>query len=283
MKTKMFLTGLLAVALVTVFATGQFTAGAATTERTEWGQPASVGQGQIATFVTLDSGGNPASVGVRFTNGMLSGLPDDDTETVLQFPEAAKATPLDHFVLNWNPHGHEPPGIYSAPHFDFHFYTVPENEVAAVQAGSCTSAQDSRIPNPPGSVPLTCDSFATAMQALPADMMPAGYQMMTAVAPNMGNHLVDPASPEFNGKPFTYTWIYGAYGGKLTFLEPMVTKAFLEKSEDIAVPLKLPKAMPQAGWYPTEYRIQHQPDNGTHTVSLNGFKWFAASNGQPGA
>ena len=33
--------------------------------------------------------------------------------------------PLKWALLNWNPHGHIPPGIYDRPHFDVHFYMEP--------------------------------------------------------------------------------------------------------------------------------------------------------------
>ena len=32
--------------------------------------------------------------------------------------------PFKHQVTNYNPEGHGPPGVYSVPHFDFHFYMV---------------------------------------------------------------------------------------------------------------------------------------------------------------
>lgn len=37
----------------------------------------------------------------------------------------------------WNPHGHAPLGIYTEPHFDFHFYTVPPEAVASITPGPC--------------------------------------------------------------------------------------------------------------------------------------------------
>jgi hypothetical protein len=49
-----------------------------------------------------------------------------------------------------------------------------------------------------------------------------------AMAANMGNHLIDFTAPEFNGEPFTHTYIWGAYGGSLIFFEPMVTTDFLK-------------------------------------------------------
>jgi hypothetical protein len=34
--------------------------------------------------------------------------------------------------LNWNPHGHIPPGVYDLPHFDFHFYIEPIEKIFAI-------------------------------------------------------------------------------------------------------------------------------------------------------
>ncbi|MCB9078870.1 MAG: DUF5602 domain-containing protein [Anaerolineaceae bacterium] len=253
--------------------------GFASNKHTQWGQPVSVGNGQIRTFVSLNGAGKPKEVGVVFTEEMLSGLPDQMTENVLDFPASIEATSFDHFGLDWNPMGHEPDGVYTVPHFDFHFYAISQAEQAAIEAGTCTTEQDSRIPNPPGAVPVTCAVFDKAMQPLPADMMPTDYNLVPAVVPNMGNHLLDFTAPELNGQPFTYTWLYGAYDGQIIFYEPMITKAFLESNPNMCESLKTPEAMPEAGWYPTRYCIKHS-QAGVYTIALDSFKWFEASNGQ---
>ncbi len=276
MNVKILLSSLFVVAILVGFAT----TGGAAGGYTEWGEPAAVGEGQARTFVTLDGSGKPEAVGMQLSAAALSGLPAEVTATTLQFPEAAKSTVFDHFLLDWNPHGHEPPGVYNLSHFDFHFYMISEEERASVQAGACTSAQNSNIPNPPGMAPVPCDVFAKAMQPLPADMAPPDYQLAPAVVPDMGNHLMDLTAPEFNGQPFTQTWIYGVYGGKITFFEPMITKAFLETRPDVSVKLKTPETMPEAGWYPTEYSIHYLADQKTYSISLEGFKWFEASGAQ---
>lgn len=273
MKWKALLGSLLVVGSLLV-------AGFSLHKRTEWGDPISVGQGQMKTFVTLNGSGKPKAVGVHFTAAALSGLPAEESEAVLKFPAAIEATPFDHFGLNWNPHGHAPSGVYSLPHFDFHFYAITEQERAEIKAGTCTNDQDNRIPNPPGVVPVTCEVFNRAMQALPADMLPTDYTLIPAVEPEMGNHVIDLTGPEFNGQSFTHTWIYGAYDGKLIFFEPMITRAFLEQQKNICQVIKTPEAMPEAGWYPTKYCIRYLRQQDAYTVSLESFKWFAASNGQ---
>jgi len=244
---------------------------------TDWGESAPMGQGEVKTFVTLNEAGEPQRVGVHFTEGVLSGLPAEMSETVLNFPESIEATPLDHFVLNWNPHGHLPVDVYSVPHLDFHFYSITEQERTDIIAGTCTTEEDNRVPDPPGEVPVPCDIFAKGMQPLPAAMFPPDFSLEPLVAPAMGNHLLDFTAPEFNGEPFTHTWIYGVYEGQLTFFEPMITNDFLAEQEDICQQLKTPEVMPEAGWYPTEYCLQYLDQEGAYTVSLESFEWFEAA------
>ncbi|HTO73461.1 MAG TPA: hypothetical protein VMJ30_06565, partial [Gemmatimonadales bacterium] len=59
------------------------------------------------------------------------------TAAVIPLPaEVQKATGFDHFEMSWEHHGH-PPGPYLTPHFDFHFYTIPTDQVRAID---CTDA-----------------------------------------------------------------------------------------------------------------------------------------------
>lgn len=41
----------------------------------------------------------------------------------LQLP-AQNPTPYKFVGFGWNPAGHERPGVYDLPHFDFHFFRV---------------------------------------------------------------------------------------------------------------------------------------------------------------
>ena len=45
--------------------------------------------------------------------------------------EARESTGIDHLGINWEAHGH-PPAIFMEPHFDFHFYSVSRDAVAAI-------------------------------------------------------------------------------------------------------------------------------------------------------
>ena len=64
----------------------------------------------------------------------------------------------------------------------------------------------------------------------------------------MGNHLLDPKSPEIKDSlPFTRTFIYGAYEGKLIFWEPMITLEFLRKSPDACFDISQPRRFRPTG------------------------------------
>jgi hypothetical protein len=86
----------------------------------------------------------------------------------------------------------------------------------------------------------------------------------------MGNHLVDPTSPEFNGRNFTKTLIWGSCEGQIHFIEPMVTKAYLQSRPNVTEPIKQPKKYATAGYYPTSYRVAHSADAQAFDVALEG-------------
>lgn len=54
-----------------------------------WGDAAWLGDGEVRTFFATDEADEPAAIGVWFTAGTLTGLPDEHTETILSFPEEA--------------------------------------------------------------------------------------------------------------------------------------------------------------------------------------------------
>ncbi|HSR39348.1 MAG TPA: hypothetical protein VLL95_10575, partial [Phnomibacter sp.] len=81
-------------------------------------------------------------------------------------------------------------------------------------------------------------------------------------------------APEFNGQPFSHTFIYGSYDGKVTFYEPMITKAFIESkvaTHQNFVPATL--FDPDEAWYPTSYNIWYDPAKDRYYISLGGFTW----------
>jgi hypothetical protein len=161
--------------------------------------------------------------------------------------------------------GHIPPGIYDVPHFDVHFFIEPIASVFALQAGPC------------GLEFIRCDQFEAGKQPIPANYVHPDFSNVDAVSPAMGNHLIDLKGAEFNKQPFTRSWIFGVYGGKVTFWEEMVSHAFLLTKPNACNPIKSPKAVAKSGFYPTVSCVRHNAATGETTVSMETFVFRAAS------
>lgn len=215
------------------------------------------GNGTARSWVELDADGTPVSVGITLTEAAMGGLPADVTpgliwmvEYILEFPDIA-GLPFDHVGVNWNPKGHPPPGIYSPPHFDFHFYTINRAARERITARGVDLERCSRAP-------------ATGL-------LPAAYVFAPdSEEPGMGGHWIDPASHEFHGQPFTTTFIYGTYDGNVIFWEPMITLAYLESRPTESMPIKVPEAYAEPGYYPTSYTVRFDEARREYVVSLDG-------------
>jgi hypothetical protein len=256
------------------------------------GANSSVGNGMVSSYAEFDKSGAPKAIGIVFQASALDGLPsapsdghhcfdrnkdgtiDPQTECfgshewVIPLPsELARRSdvPFKWVGLNWNPNGHIPPGVYHLPHFDVHFYMEPIEKIFAIAPGLC------------GPEFVNCDQFKIATKPVPSNYMHPDFKSVEAVAPAMGNHLVDPTSPEFTGKKFTRTWIYGVYDGRVTFYEEMVTREYLLSRPTECFPLKSPAAVGVKGYYPTQSCIRYLPQSNEYTVSMEGFALREAS------
>ena len=219
--------------------------------KTFYGDAQSLGNGTIRSFVVLDKNGTPQTIGMKFTEPALSGLPTDSTvehDTPVPLPQEAAITGFNHLEVDWNPVGHEPKAIYGLPHFDFHFYLITKEEQAAV------------IPGP--------DTISVAPDFIPQDYI-SGVQAV----PDMGVHWFDPKAPEFNGQKFTDTFIYGFYHGRMTFMEPMATAAFISSRPDFKIQIKQPLSFQKNGYYPTVEHLYYDASSKEYTVALEGLKY----------
>ena len=248
-----------------------------------------LGDGLAQVFAELDAEGAPRVIGVPFYQALLEGLPDmptpysgcfynnqngridahgecnGDYELRFALPEdlvRRGVTPFRWVSVTWNPMGHPAPAppVWAVPHFDFHFYIMPEDAVGQIRPGPCSELID-------------CDDFKRARIPVAARYVHADHIDVGAAVPDMGNHLIDSKSPELaaDGPAFTHTFIFGAYDGQVTFYEPMVTLAYFQSRPDTCVPIKQPQAWQTEGYYPTAYCIRHLPDDGRYTVSLEDF------------
>jgi hypothetical protein len=256
------------------------------------GATSTVGNGTVSSYAELDKNGAPRAIGIVFQASALEGLPsavsdehhcfdrnqdgkiDPQTECfaahewIIPLPSEAARRPDVLFKwigLNWNPHGHIPPKVYDLPHFDVHFYIDPIEKIFAIESGPC------------GHEFVRCDQFKIATKPLPANYMHADFKNVDAVAPAMGNHLIDPTSPEFHGKKFTRTWVYGVYDGRVTFFEEMLTREYMLSQPSACFPIKSPPAVNVRGYYPTQSCTRYHSQTNEYTVSMEGFTLREAS------
>lgn len=256
------------------------------------GTPSNLGNGTVASYAEFDESGAPKAIGVVFSAGALNALPTAPSdghrcfdanhdgvidlatecsawhERVLPVPSEAgrrSDVPFKWALLNWNPHGHPPPGVFDKPHFDVHFYMEPIENIFAIQRGTC------------GPELVRCDQFALATRPVPGNYVPPNFRDLGIAAPAMGNHLLDPTTHEFHGKPFKRHWIYGVYDGRVIFYEEMVALSYMTSKPDVCFPIRSPDAVAKAGYYPTRSCVRYAPGKDEYTVSIEDFVLRKAS------
>jgi hypothetical protein len=254
-----------------------------------------IGNGTVRTYVLFDPANRavPIEVGIALSARALEGLPApmamegandamsshfDTHERLLALP-AENPTPYTFIQFNWNPGGHEPPGVYDQPHFDFHFWNasrevrnsiVPENPEFAVKGG--------RLPAEQFRSQYYIDA-STAARAPAAAM----------TVPKMGLHWLDVRSPELQGltghpelaQKFTKTFIYGSWDGEFVFDEPMITRDYIAAKRtatdpgvrDEIIEMPTPARRQVAGYYPRAYRISYDPETKEYRIALTRLTW----------
>lgn len=227
------------------------------------GKAVAMGNGTAKTVVRTNAAGKPASIAVVFTESALEGLPagaaaaggpPPDFPYLLSMPERGPRTVVDHVVVNWNPSGHPPAKTYDVPHFDFHFYLVRSAEREKVHF-----SHDSESGHP--------------SQQPSAELLAPGYVIPPGTAvPKMGVHAINPKAPEFNGQPFTATFIYGFHDKRQTFLEPMVTLAYLKTKPTFSAPVERPAKFVKPGAYPSSYSVRYDAATRSYELSLDGLR-----------
>ncbi len=202
-----------------------------------------IGDGKGYSWVKISSDGAVLAIGFTLNDAALIKLPEGDpmtgnsTSYRLSFPADATKTPFNHLDIGWQAHGHEPPGIYDVPHFDFHFYTV-------------SPATHDAIP------PYQVDKTGFEKDP-PAGSIPAGYIKNPGGVPGMGCHWNDSKATEFAGKPFTETFIFGSYNSQVTFWESMITQEVLNSNPNISRTIPQPTTYPIKGlYYPTTMTVK---------------------------
>ncbi|RKS55543.1 hypothetical protein BC962_0507 [Gillisia mitskevichiae] len=213
---------------------------------TFYGPAKQMGDGVLKSMVVMKHDGTPEAIGLRISEKVLTGLPHEELNITLDLSSKMKGMAFDHIDFGWNPHGHEPPGIYDIPHFDIHFYMVSVDY-------KNTILDPALIETPPD-----------------AKYIPEGYFTPGGLVPYMGEHWLDLNAAELQpGGVFTRTFIYGSYDQEFIFYEPMITLAYLQQKgkEQIAIPQ--PAEFQRTGlYYPTTYSINYDAVKKEYLITL---------------
>jgi hypothetical protein len=180
-----------------------------------------------------------SSLGVTIDKTAFASLPAKETRVDLPAPGA----PFRLVEVDWHPHGHPPAGIYTVPHFDVHFYVISKGERDAIAFAK------------PGSVPKAADAI-----------VPMGYITDGTVEPQMGMHYVSAASPEFHGKPFMATQIWGYNKGHLAFVESMFSLKFVHAEQSWSQAVAQPKDTKVAAGLPRAMAVSRNASGGYDIV-----------------
>jgi hypothetical protein len=107
-----------------------------------------------------------------------------------------------------------------------------------------------------------------------AAYIPQGYFLPPGLEaiPMMGLHWVDSNDPTYapGGPAFSEVFIWGSYDGEIAFLEPMITRAFLESRPNLLEPLAQPEGYARDGVYPTTYAVRYDAGRKEFLVELGG-------------
>jgi len=259
--------------------------------RREYGSAVRLGAGLARTYVAFDprTPNVPAEVGIALSEQTMSGLPSpmvmsqsmpsnghehlDSHIYDLSMP-ATNGTPYKFVELDWNPGGHEPPGVYDVPHFDFHFYKV---EKAVRDAIDPTQMTKEVYLEKSGKLPPEAERAPNYL-ALSAPGTPV------VAVPKMGTHWIDVRTPELQAMfgrpeaylPFTTTFLHGSWDGQFIFDEPMITRAFIMERKtataagerDRVIQLPQAKQFTPSGYYPNAYRITWDADQKEYRIAL---------------
>lgn len=218
--------------------------------RVLWGEDAIIDGARVVTWALVSPPENTIlAVGVNFSQKLAEEMPEPGTGPAhaiasLDFPALVQETTyFNHLEIQSNAHGHDtPPGSInpirnSVPHFDFHFYSIPEEQVWAIPAAL--------PPLPP----------------VAADRLPPGYIQPGPSILEMGRHsapvwsLTDPN--------FLSTIMILGYlpdGSQMHFLEPMISQEVLLAGQDFTLPVPVPQTFGQEMLYPTQFEAIFQGD-----------------------
>lgn len=164
----------------------------------------------------LDGNGDVARVMATMPLSELSAAHEREESVTASVPwddVVRETTFIDHLQIDYNAHGHGPPGRDDIPHVDIHFQAIGVSEREAIDC--------------------------QAEPAIDAELLPDGYVQPSVGEPPFGSCIRAMGIHADDGyDALTANMIMGYHAGALTFVEPMidVEKLFAKESVELIVP-----------------------------------------------
>lgn len=226
--------------------------------RVVWGETAVVDGAMVATWAIVSKkSGAVMAAGATVPISLAQNMPARGAGPAgafasLDFPAVVRDTTyFNHLEMQSQKNGHPaPPGSANpdrnrVPHFDYHFYGVPEAQVWAIP------------PGPP-------------VAQVPPDRLPAGYIQPGPSEPQMGRHSAPRWSVADPG-PLSTIMIAGFLpdASQMHFLEPMISRDVLLEQQDFTLDVPMPQAFDRDTLYPTRFEAVFQ--GGAHHFIYSDF------------
>lgn len=227
-------------------------------ERTIAGPCAPVFGAEVCTWGTVQ-GDHVTGFGVTVPLAVIDHAPMEGEmvfppvpDAVIPLPAAVvRATGFNHLSVNWELHGH-PPALFLTPHFDFHFYAIAPDQVAAIDCAD--TRKPARLP---------------AAYSLPDIDIPGMGTLVGLCVPQMGMHAMPTAELD-DTVPFGASMLVGYYDQNMIFLEPMISRATLERAETFPMTIPaLPGVHPGLEW-PTHFQAVYDPTARAYRLTFSG-------------
>jgi len=218
--------------------------------RVVWGEDTVVDGSRIATWgIVSNADDSILAAGVTFGMKIVQDMPaaveglPAGAFASLQFPEVVRFpnTYFEHVEIQPEPNGHiiSPLDCYNyptanlnrnfVPHFDFHFYSIPQREVLEILAPAI---------NPP----LLLQPWDPRYPLLPAGYFRPGYSArLGAIIADMGRHS-SPCTALDDPAPLSADMLAGFLpdASKMHFIEPMISQDRLLQGEDFELATPMP-------------------------------------------
>lgn len=206
-----------------------------------YGETAELAEGDVETWISFNRRGFH-KIGVTLSPGALnvSALPQSDDMFIhydahLDLPKLP-GSPFNHMYFSYNPHGHDPSGIYNKGHFDLHWAFIEPEALAGIQ-----------FEDPAGQI-------LPPVNFMPNNVIAQTFPDGTYVnVPGQGVHWYYDDAAEWNGGEFTETYLWGSFNGEATFMEPMITYESITTIENFEKEIQLPLCVKKTGYYPKKY------------------------------